>query len=111
MRPLHFLLLLACAVGAFALAGGYKYRVLSSAATNEPKISRCEMPLDLTAWTKPDSAVEFCEFPINRQEPFSGAETDAAYVRPAWEMLVGVILLFLWVHGTRLGSTILWHVW
>ena len=84
---------------------GYSYRQHTVPASDVPAISRYEMQVDLTVWTPTRKEVELRDFPPDRLESSRNDQIDDTFVRPAWGMLVGMVLLFLYLLGTSRGFT------
>ena len=108
MRPLRLLLLSVCFAGPLLLVMGYLYRQHLPTDSDLPTISRFDVRADLTVWTPPREGFQLHDFPPHRPDSFCNNQPDDASARPAWGMLIGLVVLFLYVLGT--SQSVIWHL-
>jgi hypothetical protein len=97
-----------CLVAALLLVPGALYRQgrpYSPAVSGGPWISGCDLPIDLTAWIPPREALQLRDFPPRRLDSSEDDETGDTSVRPAWGILLGMVVLFLYLWGSSLDVT------
>ena len=89
------------------LAMGHLCRESAPAISKFPVLSRWQNgPTDSAAWVSPHRVFELREAPSDGLKSFGNDPRDATFVRPAWGVLVGIIVLSLYIYATMNAITL-----
>jgi hypothetical protein len=105
MRSLRLLSLSVYLIAVLLLITGRWYYWQPSRVSGGVVIAARVFHLDETVWAPPHKDFQLQDFPPNRPQSLHDRGDDG-YVRPAWGILTGMVLLFLYVLGTSHNITI-----